>query len=303
MNTVFLKIPIYIWLPPVFATVILLACKFLFGKRHRYEPNYLSSGIGVIGSSKKHSLVHRWNPKIKIVSGIVFSFFSVSLSTVFPLLIALIWTVLFSGLARIPLNLFIRRLKPVIALFVALVIFLPLTAPPSTTSRVIILEPFSNWPISCEALLKAVIIGLKAVTVVATTTLILETSSYTVTISALQRMGFPASLSQMLLLTYRYIFVLVDEAERMHRSMKLRGFTPGTNLETLKVTAHFIGTLFIRSLERVQRITEAMKLRGYRGRFPDFYRFEIKPIDWILGLVWFCVSVGIYVAQKLLITE
>lgn len=85
--------------------------------------------------------------------------------------------------------------------------------------------------------------------------------------------------------------------------MKLRGFTPGTNLETLKVTAHFIGTLFIRSLERVQRITEAMKLRGYRGRFPDFYRFEIKPIDWILGLVWFFVSVGIYVAQKLLITE
>lgn len=295
--------PIYLWLSPVMGITLFFIGKFVIKAikqteaTHSYFTDFNSGQVPSVGTSDNKSLVHRWDPKIKMASGIIFSFFSVSLSSPVLLSIPLAWVLLFSIIARIPLNSTIRRLKPVITFSVILVILLPLTAPSTQGSRFIILEPFTGWLINYDALTKALTIALKAMTVVIMTTLILETSPYTVTVSSLQKIGIPASFSQMLLLTYRYIFVLIDEAGRMHKAMRLRGFTPKTDLETLKITGQFIGTLFVRSFERVQRITEAMKLRGYKGRFPDFYHCKARPKDWGLGILWIGISAGSYMAQ------
>jgi len=38
-------------------------------------------------------------------------------------------------------------------------------------------------------------------------------------------------------------------------------------------------------------------MRGYRGHFPGFYPFKARTKDWILGLLWFAISAGLYTTE------
>ena len=62
---------------------------------------------------------------------------------------------------------------------------------------------------------------------------------------------------------YRYIFVLIDEGQRMYRARALRSFQGrGTDMKTF---GHLIGGLLLRTLDRGQRIHLAMLCRGFDG--------------------------------------
>lgn len=304
MNNATVFVPLVWWLPFLAGSltlsfVILLVRRIERSKKASSSDEPFEGGMRSVGETDSDSFVRGWDPRIKLACGIIFSFICVSLSSLSALLIALIWAGFALAMAKIPTSVIMKRLQPVVGLTIILLLLLPVSAPIGENTRTIVLEPFTKMPFNYEALVKAIAIGIKAITVVLITTIILETSTYTVTISALQKIGVPSSLAQMLLLSYRYIFVLLDEGERMHRAMRLRGFTPQTNLQTLKVMGQFVGTLFVRSFERIQRITEAMKLRGYRGKFPNFYEFKARRTDWALGLLWILISAGIYLADSL----
>ncbi|MEJ5300047.1 MAG: cobalt ECF transporter T component CbiQ [Thermodesulforhabdaceae bacterium] len=303
MDELVIRIPWHVWAPVAGALIVIfiifaLLKKIRYSQQRHNTPEAFDVNIPSMGLIRGDSLLHRWDPRIKIFSGILFSFLSVSLSSFTLILTSMLWASLFCALAKLPGSSIRRRLKPIGILTLALVVFLPLTAPIKASTRLIVFEPFIGLNLNYDALIGAITIGIKATTVVLTTAIMLETSPYTATIMALNKIGFPASIAQMLLLTYRYIFVLVDEAERMHRAMRLRGFEAKTGLETLRIVGSFIGTLFVRSFERIQRITEAMELRGYRGRFPGFYPFVATTKDWVIGILWIALPLGLYVIER-----
>jgi len=64
-------------------------------------------------------------------------------------------------------------------------------------------------------------------------------------------------------LLYRYLFVLLDEMERMNRARHSRTFTQH-RWRTWKNLASVIGQLFVRSTERAERIYAAMCARGWK---------------------------------------
>jgi cobalt/nickel transport system permease protein len=67
---------------------------------------------------------------------------------------------------------------------------------------------------------------------------------------------------------YRYSFILIDEMQRLKRARDSRCFG-GRWLWQLKVIGHMIGTLFLRSYHRGERVYLAMLSRGYDGRMPE----------------------------------
>jgi len=85
---------------------------------------------------------------------------------------------------------------------------------------------------------------------------------------ALGRLGLPPRLTQVFLFAVRYIELLRAEARRLHDAMRLRGFSPRTDVHTLRTYGHFIGQLLVRAVERAERVDEAMRCRGFAGRFP-----------------------------------
>lgn len=109
---------------------------------------------------------------------------------------------------------------------------------------------------------------------------------------ALGRLGVPSRLTQVFLFAIRYIDLLRAEARRLQDAMRLRGFVPGTNLHTLRSYGHFIGQLLVRAVERAERVDEAMRCRGFRGRFPlvTFERFGAADTSAVLIAAAFIVA-------------
>jgi cobalt/nickel transport system permease protein len=114
----------------------------------------------------------------------------------------------------------------------------------------------------------------------------LATSPLSRTLQGFTTLGLPPALTQMILLCHRYLSVFQQEITRMQRSMRVRGFTPGSNLATMRTMGNCFGMLFIRSFERTERVHEAMLSRGYRGPLPADPREKIAPRDLVKGAVW-----------------
>ncbi len=79
----------------------------------------------------------------------------------------------------------------------------------------------------------------------------------------------------------------------MHRSMKLRGFSPKTNMATMCITGNFLGMLFIRSYERTQHVYEAMLSRGYNGIFPIYTQHRISAKDIAITGAWLITGLAL----------
>jgi len=93
--------------------------------------------------------------------------------------------------------------------------------------------------------------------------LLSSTTPFTELLRVLRRLRLPDLFVTTLALMYRYLFVLVDEAERMNRARAGRSYDqrrwPGW-----KSLATLISQLFIRSTERAERIYAAMLARGWK---------------------------------------
>jgi cobalt/nickel transport system permease protein len=93
--------------------------------------------------------------------------------------------------------------------------------------------------------------------------LLSNTTPFAELLRVLKAARVPPLLVTTLSLMYRYVFVLVDEAQRMQRARTSRTFTPG-RAWAWRSTATVVSQLFIRASERAERIYGAMCARGWR---------------------------------------
>ncbi|WP_319522856.1 cobalt ECF transporter T component CbiQ [uncultured Desulfosarcina sp.] len=96
---------------------------------------------------------------------------------------------------------------------------------------------------------------------------------------ALSRLRLPDKMVYLLLITYRYIFVIEQEYQRLIRAMKIRSFRPTTSLHTYRTYAYLVGMLFVRASERARRVHCAMVCRGFSGRFVSLRNFPPNPLN------------------------
>jgi cobalt/nickel transport system permease protein len=110
---------------------------------------------------------------------------------------------------------------------------------------------------------------------------------------ALHRLQVPAKIVHLLLMTYRYIFVLEQEYLRLARAACIRGFQPSTNLHTYRTYAYLVGMLFVRAIERAERVRWAMLCRGFKGKFYCLQEFKIDSGSLFFLLIMTAATLGI----------
>jgi cobalt/nickel transport system permease protein len=113
----------------------------------------------------------------------------------------------------------------------------------------------------------------------------------------LHRLGVPAKLVYLLLITYRYLFVMEQEFQRLKRAAQIRGFTPRTDLHTYRTYAYLIGMLLVRAATRSERVHQAMVLRGFCGRFYSLAEHPARRSNRIFALVMGAGIAGLVVFQ------
>lgn len=102
----------------------------------------------------------------------------------------------------------------------------------------------------------------------------------------LQALHTPSILTSIASFTYRYLDVLKSEAFRLRTARNARSPTPlkgkrgGSFLWRARVTGWMVGSLMMRSIERSDRIYNAMLARGYRGKIKTLNHFELRSSDY-----------------------
>ena len=232
------------------------------------------------------SSIQRWDPRFKIVA-LFTLIFSIALLKSIPLVIlGLLIAVGLLLLSRIPLGFVYQGMKLVVIFLLPFFLILPLTYPGETDFT------FLGMPFAMEGLRLSVLIVIKAIAIVLIAFAIFGSCRFDINMIALQRLKCPSVIVQMMLFTYRYIFLFLSEMRRMDTAMKARGFVKKPNMYTLNVMGGFVGTLLVRSFERTERIYKAMLSKGYNGEFHTLVEFKADAKD-IIKLV---LVLGIAVA-------
>jgi len=102
--------------------------------------------------------------------------------------------------------------------------------------------------------------------------------------AALRRLHVPQIFIMQLLLTYRYISVLMGEASRMYNAYTLRA--PNQKGISRNVWGSLIGLLLLRTYDRAIRLYQAMKLRGFGNQYYGVSIDKLNKIDIIYLFAW-----------------
>ncbi len=220
--------------------------------------------------------IHGTSPGVRIVLATVFSFTVALMHRPGALGAALIASAVLVALARLPAKPLFKRLGAAGALLALVWILVPLTQGGEPLVRLGVLTIGRSGVALClQITLKTLTILLVFMALVAT--MPIATLGHT-----LNRLRVPAKLVQLLLLAYRYIFVIEQEYQRLFRAAKMRNFRPRSNLHTYRTYAYLVGMLFVRASERAERVHRAMICRGFHGRFHSLAEYPATP--WNGGL-------------------
>ena len=226
-----------------------------------------------------NSVIHCLDPKLKIVFAAIFSLVVAVSNDLNTLLVALLVAVSMVYFARLNLKEILKRLSVVLGFIALIWLVMPLTYEGPA------LFYFGPLRLTQPGILLSAQISLKSITILLLLMALLATMTIATLGHALNRMGLPDKLVHLLLITYRYIFVIEQEYQRLIRAMRIRGFRPGTNLHSYKSYAYLIGMLFVRSSTRGERVYQAMKCRGFSGKFHTLWTNEPNRHNWTFSLV------------------
>ena len=221
------------------------------------------------------SSVHRLDPRTKIL--LVLAYAVIVVSTPPSHLLAF---VAYAGLlswaiawARVPLTFILLRAAAVLPFSALAALWLPFLKEGPTVGLL-----GGSLQLSIAGLWLLAGVAMKSFLGAAAAVFLTVTTPFHALLGGLRKMGLPLILIDTLTLTYRYLFVLVDEAMRLRRAAAARGYRPRWLGQALLV-GRLIGQLFMRSYERAERVYGAMVQRGYRGQMPTAHHFRFRGSD------------------------
>lgn len=242
---------------------------------------------------------HNWDPRLKIASLLIYWFCVASLTQAFWIGVALLISLGAVAAAKVPFRAATKRIASLTEFVGMFVIVMPFTVAAKPGDLILIPDPISFLQFNVRGLLIALEIGGKASAIALMMDPAFGTAPLSVTLEGLAGIGIPRKICEMLMLVHRYIFVFQNEAKRMMTGMKARGFSAGTNLETLATLGNFLGMLFVRSFERTEDVYEAMLARGYQGRFPGRPIMHSSTKDWLKGAFWATLGIGLLIVERM----
>jgi cobalt/nickel transport system permease protein len=221
--------------------------------------------------SYRETVIHRLDPRAKLIATLVFiitvaSFPKYEITGLIPFFL---FPVMLFSLGDIPVRFIMKKVLLVSSFAFFIGIFNPLL----DTKPVAILFglPVSGGWISFISIM------LKFTLTITSALLLIATTSFPGVCYALQKLGIPEIFISQLLFLYRYIFVLTEEAMRVVRARDMRSF--GKRGRGVKTFVPIAGTLFLRTVERAERIYQAMLSRGFIGRIHVLNPRGFRAVD------------------------
>lgn len=248
------------------------------------------------------SLIHRLDPRVKIILMIVFVVFIFVSGNMFSLTIAATSVFAVAFISRVPLKLYLKNMKailPVLIFTAILNIFYG-------NGGKVLLE-FWVLQITTDGIYRSIFMTLRILLLI----FISSALTYTTTpndltdgieslLSPLKFIGLKSAvhtLAMMMTIALRFIPTLVEEAEKIMNAQKARGadLESGGLTQRVKALIPILIPLLISSVRRAYELAEAMECRCYNGGEGKtrMKQMSLKAVDFaaafIVALICGCI--------------
>ena len=218
-----------------------------------------------------NSLVHRFDPRLKLVLTVAYIVLLFAASNPLGLTLSILFLGVMYKVAKIPVKMIVKSLKPIlpIVLFTAVLnlFFVSGEGDP--------LVHFWFLTIYAEGVRYAVLMAVRVMALIAGTSLLTYTTSPIVLTDAIEqllkplgKLHFPVhELAMMMSIALRFIPTLIEETDKIMNAQKARGaqLDTGKMTDRVKALVPVLIPLFISAFRRADELAMAMECRCYRG--------------------------------------
>jgi cobalt/nickel transport system permease protein len=240
-------------------------------------------------TARKKGWLQQVDPRIKLLGSfflLLCSSFSTRLSTI---LIIYVFSLILAAGSRIFSVFFVRKIWLYVPLYVSVIalpsIFLVQGTP---------LYSFFDGAIviTKQGVMAAVFLISRVAASVSLMLILVLTTTWSDLLKALRSLFVPRFLVLMLLMTYRYIYLLLMVASNIFLAKKSRRIGPETWQTTRSWVEATLGTLVGKSIQTSQEVHLAMISRGFRGEPQIVNPFSLRFSDCLWAVVFFGAGIA-----------
>ena len=218
-----------------------------------------------------NSLVHRFDPRLKLVLTIAYIVLLFAASNPLGLALSILFLAAMYKVAKIPGKMIMKSLKPIlpIVIFTALLNLFFVSGEGEPLVHIWFLTIYA------EGVRYAVLMAVRVMALIAGTSLLTYTTSPIVLTDAIEqllkplgKLHFPVhELAMMMSIALRFIPTLIEETDKIMNAQKARGaqLDTGKMTDRVKALVPVLIPLFISAFRRADELAMAMECRCYHG--------------------------------------
>ena len=226
------------------------------------------------------SIVHRLDPRVKLVSTLLYLISLFLFKSISGYLIATLFLIWVIGVSRVPFSFIVRGLKPVIMLLMITVLFNLFL----TRSGAVL---FHAWifTITEGGLVTAVYMAVRLIYLIIGSSLMTFTTTPNELTDGIEALLYPLNkvrvpvheVAMMMSIALRFIPILLEETDKIMKAQIARGadFESGNMIQRAKSMIPILVPLFVSAFRRANDLAMAMEARCYRG---GDGRTKMKPL-------------------------
>jgi cobalt/nickel transport system permease protein len=214
----------------------------------------------------------RWDARWKLAALVLAAFGVAALNNLASSLAALAVGLVLLMLARLPAKWVRGRLGLFALAALPFLLILPFTLDGSGWD-------LGTIRISAHGLAVGLAVFARCVAIGCLSLVLVGTAPLHQTLAAAHKLRVPGLLVLIAGLAYRYTFLLVEEYKRVRVALRTRGFRMTATRHGYRTMGHVTGAILVRGAERAERVSEAMRCRGFDGTFHTTASFRATAAD------------------------
>lgn len=228
------------------------------------------------------SVIHRLDPRMKLTGTLIYIISLFTFRSFYAYAIVALFLLLVIGLAKLPLRVLFRGMKPILVLLVVTMLFNLFLSDGETV--------FWKWgilSITAEGIRSALFLGLRLIALILGSSILTYTTTPNHLTDGLERglhwmthIRVPVhDVAMMMSLALRFIPILLEELDKIMKAQQARGavFDQGNILKRVKSLVPVLIPLFVSAFGRADELANAMEARCYTG---GEGRTKMKPLKY-----------------------
>lgn len=251
-----------------------------------------------------NSFIHRLDPRTKILATLIYivAIFLADSPIAYGILIG--FAALVVAVAKLPVDLVFKSLKPIWIIILITMVIHMFTAPGEN-----VVFSWKIFKITEEGLILGTKMALRLILLLLFSSVLTFTTSPIVLTDGIEKLlrpfkciGVPAhELAMMMTIALRFIPTLLEETDRIMKAQTARGadFSSGNLIERAKNMLPLLVPLFVSAFRRAEELAIAMESRCYRGGEgrTRMHELSYKSIDYTAFAAVIFLAVGLAVLR------